>query len=146
MHSQRRSRHGCRQCRQVSRKCDEAKPTCGRCMRLRFDCQFVPRLLWKDEGHKAKLRSGRPRRPSRSAGVAEPSTRAARKSWSPKDSARTSSPHDPASPKQGERLRPGFIVLRDSLGASLNSADIADDELLVEQCRSPASGLAFCVH
>lgn len=41
-----RSRAGCRRCRRVSRKCDEHKPTCGRCQRLRFECNYQTRLVW----------------------------------------------------------------------------------------------------
>lgn len=47
-----RSRNGCTQCRSVSRKCDEIKPQCGRCLRLHFDCKYTSRFVWKDETNK----------------------------------------------------------------------------------------------
>ncbi|KAH7188040.1 uncharacterized protein B0J16DRAFT_412561 [Fusarium flagelliforme] len=42
-----RSRNGCTRCVQVSRKCDEVHPSCGRCTRLSFACDYRPRLIWK---------------------------------------------------------------------------------------------------
>ncbi|OAX82133.1 hypothetical protein ACJ72_03516 [Emergomyces africanus] len=42
-----RSRTGCSQCVNVSRKCDETHPFCGRCKRLGFACDYTPRLVWK---------------------------------------------------------------------------------------------------
>jgi hypothetical protein len=58
MVTHRRSRGGCSQCRGVSRKCDEAKPTCGRCKRLQFDCRYAARFTWKDEGRKFEVETG----------------------------------------------------------------------------------------
>ncbi|OJD15364.1 hypothetical protein AJ78_04369 [Emergomyces pasteurianus Ep9510] len=42
-----RSRTGCSQCVNVSRKCDETHPICVRCRRLGFACDYTPRLIWK---------------------------------------------------------------------------------------------------
>ncbi|KAL7917475.1 fungal-specific transcription factor domain-containing protein [Trichoderma austrokoningii] len=47
-----RCRSGCWTCREAGYKCDEAKPFCGRCVRLRIPCQgYGLRLRWRP--HKA---------------------------------------------------------------------------------------------
>jgi hypothetical protein len=42
-----RSRAGCAQCVGVSRKCDERRPVCSRCERLKFNCDTRTRFIWK---------------------------------------------------------------------------------------------------
>lgn len=43
-----RSRSGCWTCREAGYKCDEAKPFCGRCVRLKIPCQgYGLRLRWR---------------------------------------------------------------------------------------------------
>ncbi|OQU99645.1 Fungal Zn2-Cys6 binuclear cluster domain-containing protein [Cladophialophora immunda] len=43
-----RSRTGCSSCLSASRKCDETKPTCQRCTRLGFRCNYERPLRWKN--------------------------------------------------------------------------------------------------
>ncbi|KIW19058.1 hypothetical protein PV08_03348 [Exophiala spinifera] len=44
-----RTRTGCWTCRQAGYKCDEVKPACGRCTRLKIACEgYAPRLVWRD--------------------------------------------------------------------------------------------------
>ncbi|PGH07014.1 hypothetical protein GX51_02054 [Blastomyces parvus] len=56
-----RSRTGCSQCVNVSRKCDEKRPLCGRCRRLGFACDYTPRLIWKKVQVARKSKSVSPR-------------------------------------------------------------------------------------
>ncbi|CAG9986776.1 unnamed protein product [Clonostachys byssicola] len=41
-----RSRKGCFECRRDHRKCDESRPTCGRCCSLRQGCTYGQRISW----------------------------------------------------------------------------------------------------
>ena len=36
-----RFRHNCLQCRKAKTKCDRARPSCKRCVRLGYECLFV---------------------------------------------------------------------------------------------------------
>lgn len=50
-----RSRTGCWTCREAGYKCDETKPECGRCTRLRIHCQgYGLRLRWRSENSTAR--------------------------------------------------------------------------------------------
>lgn len=51
-----RSRTGCRQCRKVSRKCDEGRPLCSRCHRLGMECDYSRLLSWKPKHAKDQAR------------------------------------------------------------------------------------------
>ncbi|OAX83466.1 hypothetical protein ACJ72_02168 [Emergomyces africanus] len=50
-----RSRTGCWTCR-VSLKCDEGHPTCGQCSRLGHECDYSPRLAFRDDTSRIKQR------------------------------------------------------------------------------------------
>ncbi|KAL6173222.1 hypothetical protein ACJQWK_00783 [Exserohilum turcicum] len=50
MATHKRSRTGCWTCREAGYKCDEQKPFCGRCMRLKITCKgYGVRLKWQDD-------------------------------------------------------------------------------------------------
>ncbi|KAI0017826.1 fungal-specific transcription factor domain-containing protein [Xylariomycetidae sp. FL0641] len=58
-----RTRTGCFTCRGDGYKCDEQKPHCGRCVRLRKTCQgYGVRLRWRDPEQPQLLRGGPKRR------------------------------------------------------------------------------------
>lgn len=42
----RRSKNGCRGCRRIRRKCDEQRPSCGRCVANRTLCSYQPIISW----------------------------------------------------------------------------------------------------
>ncbi|KAN0122549.1 Fungal specific transcription factor domain containing protein [Hyaloscypha variabilis] len=44
-----RSRSGCWTCRTRKVKCDEQRPACGQCVRLKHLCDYNPRLTFKDD-------------------------------------------------------------------------------------------------
>lgn len=45
-----KSRHGCQRCKNLKLKCDEAKPACGRCVRLGSSCPGpVHKLRWSNK-------------------------------------------------------------------------------------------------
>jgi hypothetical protein len=44
-----RSRTGCWTCRTRKVKCDEGRPVCGQCTRLRHNCDYSPRLTFRDD-------------------------------------------------------------------------------------------------
>ncbi|KAH7136918.1 hypothetical protein B0J13DRAFT_560253 [Dactylonectria estremocensis] len=44
-----RTRTGCLKCRVRRRKCDENKPTCGRCLEGQFDCRYGVRLSFLEK-------------------------------------------------------------------------------------------------
>ena len=44
-----RSRTGCWTCRTRKVKCDEGRPICGQCTRLGHDCDYNPRLSFRDD-------------------------------------------------------------------------------------------------
>ncbi|KAF2024129.1 hypothetical protein EK21DRAFT_79341 [Setomelanomma holmii] len=49
MATHKRSRTGCWTCREAGYKCDEQKPHCGRCMRLKITCKgYGVKLKWQD--------------------------------------------------------------------------------------------------
>ena len=51
MATHKRSRTGCWTCREAGYKCDELKPFCGRCTRLRITCKgYGIKLKWQDDG------------------------------------------------------------------------------------------------
>lgn len=55
----RRSRAGCWTCRRLHKKCDEKRPRCGPCVRVKRHCEgYEVRLTWKDgrDGHKSRTR------------------------------------------------------------------------------------------
>jgi hypothetical protein len=50
MATHKRSRQGCWTCREAGYKCDELKPFCGRCTRLKIFCKgYGVRLKWQDD-------------------------------------------------------------------------------------------------
>src|ERR1700761_5593654 len=50
-----RCRSGCWTCRDAGYKCDEARPFCGRCVRLGRQCQgYEMRLIWRHHGERRK--------------------------------------------------------------------------------------------
>ncbi|KAK2806917.1 hypothetical protein FQN51_005717 [Onygenales sp. PD_10] len=51
-----RSRTGCWTCRSRKVKCDEGHPTCGQCTRLGHDCDYSPRLSFRDDTARVKER------------------------------------------------------------------------------------------
>lgn len=44
-----RSRTGCWTCRTRKVKCDEGRPVCGQCSRLGHNCDYSPRLSFRDD-------------------------------------------------------------------------------------------------
>ena len=44
-----RSRTGCWTCRTRKVKCDEGRPICGQCTRLGHNCDYSPRLAFRDD-------------------------------------------------------------------------------------------------
>lgn len=44
-----RSRTGCWTCRTRKVKCDEGRPICGQCSRLGHNCDYIPRLSFRDD-------------------------------------------------------------------------------------------------
>ncbi|UPX18534.1 uncharacterized protein EKO05_0008831 [Ascochyta rabiei] len=46
-----RVRSGCMQCRTKRRKCDEAKPVCGRCKGKKEACQWGTRIVFREENN-----------------------------------------------------------------------------------------------
>ena len=44
-----RSRTGCWTCRTRKVKCDEGRPVCGQCTRLGHNCDYSPRLSFRDD-------------------------------------------------------------------------------------------------
>ncbi|OBR09645.1 Zn 2cys6 transcription factor [Colletotrichum higginsianum IMI 349063] len=52
-----RSRNGCWTCRTKKVKCDEQRPNCHRCMRLRLLCDYAPRFKLPKRGKARKDRS-----------------------------------------------------------------------------------------
>ncbi|OJD27852.1 hypothetical protein ACJ73_00755 [Blastomyces percursus] len=51
-----RSRTGCWTCRSRKVKCDEGHPTCGQCSRLGHECDYSPRLAFRDDTSRIKQR------------------------------------------------------------------------------------------
>ncbi|EGC42767.1 conserved hypothetical protein [Histoplasma capsulatum var. duboisii H88] len=51
-----RSRTGCWTCRSRKVKCDEGHPTCGQCSRLGHECDYSPRLAFRDDTYRIKHR------------------------------------------------------------------------------------------
>ncbi|KAI8255348.1 Sterol uptake control protein 2 [Colletotrichum sp. SAR11_239] len=51
-----RSRNGCWTCRTKKVKCDEQRPNCHRCTRLRLLCDYAPRMKLTKRGKKSKDR------------------------------------------------------------------------------------------
>ncbi|EEH19043.2 hypothetical protein PABG_01362 [Paracoccidioides brasiliensis Pb03] len=51
-----RSRTGCWTCRSRKVKCDEGHPTCGQCSRLGHECDYSPRLSFRDDTFRIKQR------------------------------------------------------------------------------------------
>ncbi|PGG99304.1 hypothetical protein AJ79_08571 [Helicocarpus griseus UAMH5409] len=51
-----RSRTGCWTCRSRKVKCDEGHPTCGQCARLGHECDYSPRLSFRDDTSRIKQR------------------------------------------------------------------------------------------
>ncbi|KAH5115347.1 hypothetical protein HBI38_096120 [Parastagonospora nodorum] len=50
MATHKRTRTGCWTCREAGYKCDEQKPFCGRCMRLKITCKgYGVKLKWQDD-------------------------------------------------------------------------------------------------
>ncbi|KAI8933325.1 hypothetical protein NX059_009949 [Plenodomus lindquistii] len=50
MATHKRSRTGCWTCREAGYKCDEQKPFCGRCLRLKITCKgYGVKLKWQDD-------------------------------------------------------------------------------------------------
>ena len=47
-----RSRNGCLTCRSRKRKCDENKPICNECRRLRIKCIWMPRTQRRNKSKK----------------------------------------------------------------------------------------------
>ncbi|KAF2845126.1 hypothetical protein T440DRAFT_472867 [Plenodomus tracheiphilus IPT5] len=77
MVTHKRSRTGCWTCREAGYKCDEQKPFCSRCMRLRIACKgYGVKLKWQDDAVNTLNRPPRkPRKktPSSSEHLASPS-------------------------------------------------------------------------
>lgn len=69
----RRSRTGCRKCRENKVKCDEEQPRCRRCVRLNYTCDYQPRPRKKYTRRRQDDTEGDEPRPS-SAGHGRPST------------------------------------------------------------------------
>lgn len=55
----RRSRNGCNTCKKRRVKCDESRPVCSLCNRLRLDCNYGVTLLWEDEAIEKGISFGR---------------------------------------------------------------------------------------
>lgn len=51
-----RSRTGCWTCRTRKVKCDEGRPVCGQCSRLGHNCDYNPRLSFRDDTLRVKER------------------------------------------------------------------------------------------
>jgi hypothetical protein len=64
MATHKRSRTGCWTCREAGYKCDEQKPFCGRCIRLKITCKgYGVKLKWQDGNISTPVK--RPRRTKR---------------------------------------------------------------------------------
>jgi hypothetical protein len=64
MATHKRTRTGCWTCREAGYKCDELKPFCGRCIRLKITCKgYGVKLKWQDDNITTPIR--RPRRTKR---------------------------------------------------------------------------------
>jgi hypothetical protein len=64
MATHKRSRTGCWTCREAGYKCDEQKPFCGRCIRLKITCKgYGVKLKWQDGNISTPVK--RPRRAKR---------------------------------------------------------------------------------
>ncbi|KAF3050839.1 hypothetical protein E8E11_008084 [Didymella keratinophila] len=48
-----RVRSGCMRCRTKRRKCDEAKPVCGRCKEKEETCQWGTRIVFREENNRS---------------------------------------------------------------------------------------------
>jgi hypothetical protein len=48
-----RVRSGCMRCRTKRRKCDEAKPVCGRCKDKKETCQWGARIVFREENNRS---------------------------------------------------------------------------------------------
>ncbi|KAF2448562.1 hypothetical protein P171DRAFT_214966 [Karstenula rhodostoma CBS 690.94] len=65
-----RSRTGCWTCREAGYKCDEQKPSCGRCTRLKKECKgYGVKLKWKIATSAAPTPRKRPAKRSQSVGM-----------------------------------------------------------------------------
>ncbi|TGZ84044.1 hypothetical protein EX30DRAFT_393575 [Ascodesmis nigricans] len=53
-----RSRNGCWTCRTRKVKCDEKRPKCGQCERLNYDCDYSPRIAFRDDTKRTRDRMG----------------------------------------------------------------------------------------
>jgi hypothetical protein len=68
MATHKRSRTGCWTCRGAGYKCDEQKPYCGRCVRLKITCKgYGVKLKWQDDNISTPAK--RPRRATRKTSV-----------------------------------------------------------------------------
>jgi hypothetical protein len=66
MATHKRTRTGCWTCREAGYKCDEQKPYCGRCVRLRITCKgYGVKLKWQDGNISTPVK--RPRRTKRNS-------------------------------------------------------------------------------
>ncbi|KAH7067952.1 fungal-specific transcription factor domain-containing protein [Paraphoma chrysanthemicola] len=68
MATHKRTRTGCWTCREAGYKCDEQKPHCGRCMRLKITCKgYGVKLKWQDGNTSTPTK--KPRRAKRKSPV-----------------------------------------------------------------------------
>jgi len=73
MATHKRTRNGCWTCREAGYKCDEQKPHCARCVRLKITCKgYGVKLKWQDGNISTAVK--RPRRAKRKTSVEQEST------------------------------------------------------------------------
>lgn len=119
-----RSRNGCKACRRIKLKCDEAKPSCRRCRAKGIECNYEVQLRWAVGGKQA---SGR----GNGVSVGLPMMRVQKKK-------KTSGSGVKVVKKMGEK--PAGKVLPTPSVVSLQADPIPDSQSLVQL--SPANPVA----
>ncbi|PGG95518.1 hypothetical protein AJ79_10013 [Helicocarpus griseus UAMH5409] len=144
----------CVRCLQQHRKCDEARPKCGRCSRLNINCDFKQNIRWVNGPN--RLRRERQdkslSRESRSRGASSPvlSKRLPREDELPlyfempssgnaSHEAATSTPHS-GEPRNCDAVTQHDISILDGQDLALSKQDLSDEDSHSSQTSSTEKG------